>query len=120
MRGLLIKGMDVTEVQASGLEDYYRLMEVDLIDIVVREINGKYYDIICDDEALLKEQPIPTMLDIEQMPMIFGNIIIAGLADEEGNMTDLTDEDVIRIKNKLGTIRLIDGRKNICVLDVKY
>jgi len=120
MRGLLIKGMDVTEVQASELEEFYELMEIDIIDIVVREINGKYYDIICDDEALLKEQPIPTMLDVDEMPMIFGNIIIAGLADETGNMTDLTDEDIANITDKLGVIRLFDGRQNVCVLDVKY
>lgn len=120
MRGLLIKGMNATEVQANGLKDYYRLMEIDLIDIVVREIGGKYYDVICDDEALLKENPIPTMLDTERMPMIFGNIIIAGLADEEGNMTDLTDEDIVRITSNMGTITLTDGRKFACVMDVKY
>jgi len=120
MRGLLIKGMDVTEVQASELEDYYRLMEVDIIDIVARKINGKYYDIICDDEGLLKEQPIPTVFDTEKQPMLFGNIIIAGLADEEGNMTDLTDEDIVRITNSLGIVRLIDGRKFACVMDAKY
>lgn len=120
MRGLLIKGMTVTEVQASELEDYYRLMEIDTIDIVAREINGKYYDIICDDEALLKDKPIPTVFDSDKQPMIFGNIIIAGLADETGNMTDLTDEDIDRISYKLGTVRFIDGTKCACVLDVKY
>ena len=120
MRGLLIKGLDVTEVQANGLEDYYRLMEIDCIDIVVREINGKRYDIICDDEALLKEQPIPTMFNTEKQPIIFGNIIIAGLADGYGEMTDLTDEDIDRIIDSIGVVRLVDGRKFACVLDVKY
>jgi len=95
-------------------------MEIDCIDIVTREIGGKRYDIICDDEALLKEQPIPTMLDTEQQPMIFGNIIVAGLADETGNMTDLSDEDIARIYDSLGVIRLIDGRKFACLLNVKY
>lgn len=120
MRGLLIKGMDVMEVQANELEDYYRLMEIDCIDIVTREIGGKLYDIICDDEALLKEKPIPTVLDTENMPMIFGNIIVAGLADETGNMTDLTDEDIDRITDNLGLIRLIDGTRYACLLGVKY
>lgn len=120
MRGLLIKGMNVTEVQASELEDYYRLMEIDTIDIVTREINGKYYDIICDDEGLLKEHPIPTVFDIDRKPMIFGNIIIAGLADETGNMTDLTDEDIVKIENSLGIVRFFDGRKYACVMNVNY
>jgi len=120
MRGLLIKGMNATEVQANGLEDYYRLMEVDIIDIVARKINGKYYDIICDDEGLFKEQPIPTMFDTNKQPMIVGNIIIAGLADEEGNMTDLTDEDIVRITSSMGTVTLIDGRTSACIMNVEY
>lgn len=120
MRGLLIKGLDVTEVQANDLEDYYRLMEIDTIDIVARKINGKYYDIICDDEALLKENPIPTVLDTEKQPMIFGNIIIAGLADETGNMTDLTDEDIERITESLGIIRFTTGERYACLLNVEY
>jgi len=120
MRGLLIKGMDVTEVQANDLEDYYRLMEVDIIDIVAREINGKYYDIICDDEGLLKEKPIPTVFDTNKQPMLCGNIIIAGLADETGYMTDLSNEDIDRICNSIGVVRMIDGKEYACLLDVKY
>lgn len=119
MRALLIKGLDVTEVEANGLEDYYRLMEVDIIDIVTREIGGKFYDIICDDEGLLKEKPIPTMFDSEKQPMIFGNIIIAGLADDEGNMTDLTDEDIVRICGSLAVVTVLD-EKYACLVNVKY
>lgn len=119
MRALLIKGLNVTEVEANGLEDYYRLMEVDIIDIVTREINGKFYDIICDDEGLLKEKPIPTMFDSEKQPMIFGNIIIAGLADDEGNMTDLTDEDIVRICGSLAVVTVL-GEKYACLVNVKY
>lgn len=119
MRALLIKGLDVTEVQANGLEDYYKLMEVDIIDIVTREIGGKFYDVICDDEGLLKENPIPTMFDDEKQPMIFGNIIIAGLADGEGNMTDLTDEDIVRICGSLAVVTVRD-EKYACLVNVKY
>lgn len=120
MRGLLIKGMGAREVEANGLEDYYRLMEVEIIDIVTRKINGKYYDIICDDEGLLKDKPIPTVFDTNREPMIVGNIIIAGLADEDGNMTDLTDEDIVAINASLGIVRFNNGTKHLCVLDVEY
>lgn len=119
MRALLIKGLNVTEVEANELEDYYRLMEVDLIDIVTREIGGKYYDIICDDEGLFKENPIPTVFDTEQQPMIVGNIIIAGLGDETGNMTDLTDEDIVRICGSLAVVTVLD-EKYACLVNVKY
>ena len=36
-------------VEPQGLADFYRLIDCDLIDITCREINGKRYDIICDD-----------------------------------------------------------------------
>ena len=120
MLGLLIKELDAQLVKANTLDDYYRLLEVDTIDIVTRKINGKYYDIVCDDEALLKESPIPRVLDKEQKPMIFGNVIIAGVADSEGNMTDLSNEDIFQIMKNLGTIVLTDGRRYTCLLDVEY
>ena len=34
-----------------GLEDYYKLIDCETIDIVNRDINGNRYDIICDDEG---------------------------------------------------------------------
>lgn len=120
MRGLLIKGLSVTDVHANELDDYYRLLEVDTIDIVTRKINGKYFDIVCDDEALFKTYPVPTVFDTDKQPMIFGNIIIAGLADDAGNMTDLTDEDINRICENLGMIRFVDGSKHACLVNVKY
>ena len=120
MRGLLIKGMEVKEVQANGLEDYYRLMEIDTIDIVARKINGKYYDIICDDEALLKENPMVTVIDVDKIPMIFGNIIVAGLGDETGEMTDLTDEDIVRIIDSLRIGVLSNGIERACLVNVDY
>lgn len=37
-----------------GLDEWYRLLRCDLIDIVSRQIGGRYFDIICDDEGLLR------------------------------------------------------------------
>lgn len=39
---------------AGGLQEWYRLIKCDLIDIVSRKIGGRYYDIIVDDEGLFK------------------------------------------------------------------
>lgn len=56
MLGLLIdvKNNNVSVKMANSLKDYYRLIDCDVIDIVKRCIGGKYYNIICDDEGLLK------------------------------------------------------------------
>ena len=37
-----------------GLEEWYRLIKCSLIDIVSREIGGRYYDVIVDDEGLYR------------------------------------------------------------------
>ena len=57
MRGLLLDVMEnkVEVVEVNGLDDYYRLIGCSLVDITQREIAGKYYEIICDDEGLLRE-----------------------------------------------------------------
>ena len=75
------------------------------IDIPTRRIGGEYYDIICDDEGLLKDYPQVAMVDKRLKPMIVGTIIIAK-SDEEGELVSLTDEDIARIKN--ATLQLID------------
>ena len=65
MRGLLLNVMEskVQIVQANGLKDYYRLIDCSTIDIVKRRSAGKYYEIICDDEGLLKENPKISAID---------------------------------------------------------
>ena len=48
---------EVRIVTVNGLQDYYRLIGCDCIEIANREIRGKRFDIICDDEGLLKAEP---------------------------------------------------------------
>lgn len=79
-----------------GLQEWYRLIKCDLIDIVSRKIGGRYYDIICDDEGLYKERAKPTALDADQQPQLVGNLVICN-TDGEGNETTLTDEDISHI-----------------------
>ena len=54
MTGLLID-VEQSKVQivtdASSLQDYYKLLNCDLIDIVRRRIGGRHYNIICDEEG---------------------------------------------------------------------
>ena len=51
MRALFLdmENDDVTVVEVNGLQDYYRLIGCDCIDIANMEIRGKRFDIICDD-----------------------------------------------------------------------
>lgn len=93
-----VKNDDVRVVHADGLDDYYKLLDCSCVDIVTRRIGNKLYDIICDDEGLLVENPIVSAVDRDNQPMLVGNLLIAGLADEDGYLTSLTDRDILRIE----------------------
>lgn len=79
------------------LETFYRIIDCDTIDIVTRYVNDVQFDIICDDEELLKEEPIVTALSMNLKPMLVGTLIFAH-NDGHGNLTDITDSDETLLK----------------------
>lgn len=107
-----VEKQEVREVEASSLEEYYKLLNCSCIDIVTRNImNTKYktntYDIICDDEALLKEGSIPSAFDLRSMKIgLVGNLLICNY-DEEGNekSLSLTKEDKEFLKDSFVSTR---------------
>lgn len=88
-------------VKADGLDDFYRLIDCDTIDIVTRKIGRRYYDIICDDNGLFADGPKISAIDDCGSIMLVGNLLIAGLHDEEGELTDLTDDDIAYIADRI-------------------
>ena len=103
MRALFLdmENDDVTVVEVNGLQDYYRLIGCDLIDIANRESRGERFDIICDDEGLLKAEPQVSAVNGRGEAMLVGNLIICGEADAEGKETSLTEEDIIHIRQSI-------------------
>jgi len=83
------------------LQSYYNIIDCDCIDITTRKIGNKYYDIIVDDEGLLKDDFIVSAIDSNYKPALVGNLVITNF-DEEGNTTTLTDEDIRYIKQFIG------------------
>lgn len=108
MRALLldVEERKVKEVEAIGLEDYYKMIDCRMIDIVNRSIGNKRYDIICDDEGLLKDNVTISAINKDWQEMLVGNLIICGAADM-GELTDLTDDDIKHIRTKIITARTI-------------
>ncbi len=92
---------EVRIVTVNGLENYCRLIGCDCIEIANREIRGKRFDIICDDEGLLKAEPQVSAVNGRGEAMLVGNLIICGEADVEGNETSLTEEDIIHIRQSI-------------------
>lgn len=122
MKALLIDVMEnkFEVVNVNGLEDYYRLIHCTTIDIVNRGIKGKRYDIICDDEGTFSDDPLISAIDDLGRVMLVGNLIVCGEADEEGNLTALTDDDIKHIKeniHSMGTRRHPEGHCMICRME---
>lgn len=111
MKSLLLDTVkkEIRQVDPKGLQDYYELLGCDCIDIVTRKIGHQYYDIVCDDEGLLKDDPIISAIDDLGRVMLVGSLIICGLADNEGELTDLSDRDIPYIKKR---VHIMDTRKH--------
>ena len=87
------------------------------IDIFSRRIGGKYYEIVCDGEGLIKGSGI-TALDIVGTNILAGNLIITGGVDADGALTSLTDEDIERISENTINVPVEDS--SAMILSVSY
>ena len=77
------------------LEQMYELIGCHTIDIVTRELNGKTFSMIVDDEGLLLEK-MPSYYDEKTRTYLVGTIIITQY-NEEGEQVGLTREEIEHI-----------------------
>lgn len=84
-------GGNVIDIE-NDLDTFYDLINCDCIDIVERKCGDTYFNIICDDEGLLKDDPRVSAVDKANVPMLVGNLIFIH-TDEDGNTIGITDED---------------------------
>lgn len=74
------------------LENIYKILDVETIDVAVRKIGNFTYDIICDDEGLLKDSLPSAVTDKDEVQLV-GNLLLVN-HNEEGDFTSLTDEQI--------------------------
>ena len=85
------------------LKQFYYYLNCDCIDIQERYINGKIYDFIIDDEYMLNGKAEPNKLiavgirNGEILEVIYGSLIICGIANDKGEETSLNQEDIYKI-----------------------
>lgn len=122
MYGFLVDVKDpqmtrVVEIEDS-LETYYNLLNCDCIDIVVRTIGRKEFDIVCDDEGLFKQFPRVSAVDKDCKPMLVGNLLFLH-HNEEGEMTGLSEDDV---EHLIKHLVLVDDERGLyhAVREVAY
>lgn len=84
----LVRQIDSTDV----LNEMCKIIGCEMIDIVQIEVEGKFYDIYCDDEFLLKDNPVPTLY-LYNETVLCGNLVFT-TCDEDGKTQGLTDEDI--------------------------
>lgn len=83
-----------------SLKERYNLIDCRCVDMVRRQIGGKYFIIICDDEGLLKSTPKISAIDDFGQPQLVGNLIICGIGDDE-DIADLTPDETEHILNRI-------------------
>ena len=77
-----------TEIADGNINEYYRLLDCDCFDIVYRNRFGHKFCVICDDCGALDEVRKMSMW-FSRFDAIFGNVVITGPSDREGNLTDV-------------------------------
>ena len=118
LRGVLVDVKNetarVVEVQ-DDLDEFYKILNCDCIDITVRRIGGrcrKKFNIVCDDEGLLKDPQKISAIDNLGQPQLVGNLFIVGGEVIDGELTSLTESEVAYILarvQKMGTRKFPAG-----------
>lgn len=108
------------ETIKDDLDEFYKIIECNTIDIVSRKIGGIYYDIICDEEALLKDSPVVSVVSKDGSPLICGNIIICN--SKEGELKSLSNTDIYNLIKYLGIAKFKDteNKESFYVMQADY
>lgn len=97
-----------------SLEGYYALLRCDTIDIVSRQIGGERFDIICDDEGLLKDPVFISARGNGDCIMLVGPIFVVKF-DGKDDVTSLSAEelDFVDLHSESGWFFKTDGSVHV-------
>lgn len=108
IRNLLGVLVDVENEEAKVIEiggtldEFYRALNCDTIDIVKRSIGRKHFNIICDDNGLFVDKPkISAIGDMGDIMLVGNLFIVSGQVDDEGNLVSLTNEETEYIMQRV-------------------
>lgn len=97
--------------ECEELDDFYKELNAEPFDIVMRDIGGKIFDIFVDDMGLFRDDPIVSAVSKSSFNTeLVGNLIFAN-HDKWGNTTDLSDEDISLIRDNLLWVSDIESGK---------
>lgn len=105
------KRLQDLEFDTGNFEELRRLLRCDCIDIVQRKVLDIRYrnvSIICDDEALLKDNKRVGFMAFQKSDEIFGNLIITGPPIGE-ELSSLTDKEIEALKGLQRCVQFNDN-----------
>ena len=96
------KGATLQKLQIEDkLENYQTTLGVDCIDIVRRPVGNSLFCFVVDDVGALDRYRITSAVNANGYPELFGNLIITGLPNDEGELTSLTQSDIEKITKSI-------------------
>ncbi|QVK19311.1 hypothetical protein KHQ81_06370 [Mycoplasmatota bacterium] len=122
-KGLLIKRKDnkksleisIIEINkhanVSELHQIYKHLNVDLIDIVSYQGKTIYFD----DEGLLKADPQVTLLLNDRNQYLYGNVLIMGNCDENGEILGISTKDIELLKSNLQMVKNLETNSDVVI-----
>lgn len=124
MKGYLIdvendKARTVEIEDNDHLGQFYKLIGCDCIDIAVRKVGGKPYNIVLDDEGLLVAEPKFSAIDGSMRAMLAGNIILFGMA-EDMDLADIGESDIANIRENIYELFDFDTMSTHPVVMMEY
>lgn len=107
----------------SALKELYNALQCDNIEIQERYINNKIYDFIFDGEYMINNKTESaenirafSLYNNEIIELIYGNLFICGVADSNGEETDLKESDINNILKAITFIKHEPTNKSYQVL----
>lgn len=88
------------------LTNFYSLIGTDCIDIVVRRIGGRPYNIVLDDEGILKKSPLTAANGWEEA--LYGTLLVFGIGSD-GDLATLDGIGTNRIRSQMSMAPFKDG-----------
>ena len=74
------------------LQNLYKILNCDLVTCVEIEVGGKFFDVWADDEALLKDKPVPNLYVDDEL-IFFGSVAFAK-TDEDGELVGVDSDNI--------------------------
>lgn len=109
-----IPGFSIVDTEPK-LEEYYKLLHCDLIDMPIYEVDGHKFIVICDDEGALKDNKIMSGINPHNQPL-FGNLLICGMTHGEDGIEErgLNDGEKAVLRQRFGMTEH-DGKRLPCI-----